>query len=112
MVQCFNHALEIHAAQSVGAGVAILDGYEVGVSAEIIAVEDELDVRSQDVGEQMGECSLASGGRTTDAEPEDGGLLRGDLLTDVMVVVKCRIRRGEANDGVMYSRLFSSFVYE
>lgn len=52
MVQYFKPALVIHTFPSIGVDVAILDAYEDGVSAEIIAVEDELDVWSGDMGER------------------------------------------------------------
>ena len=48
--------------------------YETEVFAEVIAEEKDPDVWSENVGEEMGEGVFAGGGRTGDAEQEDGRL--------------------------------------
>lgn len=51
VVQHFNQILKVHPLRSIGIDIAVAGGDKADILAEIIALEEKLDVWSKDAGE-------------------------------------------------------------
>lgn len=74
VIQHRRHPREIDARRAIGVEIAVARRYVGEVFAEIVAVQDERDVRGEDAAEEVGEGRFAGGGGAGEGDEVGGGV--------------------------------------